>query len=335
MTDLAPSPVSSTSPPPQQAFTLCESCMNDSLDALKEQIATANNDLSQYTEALFELERDRRSGKCSDDEQDQHLALLQQKDGLLAAELASLRSKEADLLRELDTVVKTNAELDADEKKLCEDILSLTRTVLDSEESMETVNRKLLYCSNSLKKLKRMNLITEAFFIIDAISDDSSFGSINGLRLGRSKDIIVPWAEINAAWGFLCLLMDVLVKKAGVVLTQYRLLPRGNYSVIIKKSDRSALELYSDESTGGGITRFITGRKFDSAMSAFLQILSEVFLHLQAGGEVDFPYKIEEGKIRNLPIALQFNSDENWTLALKYMLANIKLIISIVEVRYS
>ena len=98
--------------------------------------------------------------------------------------------------------------------------------------------------------------------------------------MGRSKEIPVPWTEINAALGFLCLLLDVLVKKCDINLTLYRLLTRGSYSVIIKKSDRSALELFSDESSGG-LTRFLTGRKFDSAMTAFLQIVAEITLHLQ------------------------------------------------------
>ena len=308
------------------------------LDSLKDDIASANNDLSQYTEALFELERDKRSGRSSEDDPERNLAFLQQQEKALAVEFEGLKARESELLKELENYSEESSRLDLEERKLQEDILNLNRTMLDSDESIETVNRKLLYCSNSLKKLKRFNLITEAFYINDAVEIASQFGSINGLRLGRSKEDPVPWVEINAAWGFLCLLMDVLVKKAGVSLTQYRLLPRGSYSVIIKKSDRSALELYSDESTSGGITRFITGRKFDSAMIAFLQILNELLSYLQRDDRtIVLPYKIEEteGKVAGLSVALQFNSEENWSKALKLMLADIKWIIALVEVRYS
>jgi hypothetical protein len=40
---------------------ICQECMTQSLDKLKQEIAQANNDLSKYTEALFELEREQRS----------------------------------------------------------------------------------------------------------------------------------------------------------------------------------------------------------------------------------------------------------------------------------
>lgn len=321
----------------EHRVSMCEDCMNNALNILKDQIASANNDLSQYTEALFELERDRRTGKFNDDDRSHRLVLLHQKNDLLGEELATLESKEASLLLELEQIQKEQLQYELEEAKLADEILSLNRAILDSDESIETVGRKLLYCSNSLRKLKHLNLISEAFFIDDGLDDHSvaMYGSINGLRIGRG----IAWSEINAGWGFLCLLLDVLGKKAGLTVSQYRLLPRGNYSVIIKKNDRSTLELYSDESSNAtsGITRFITGRKFDSAMIAFLQVMSELLTHEQAGdSNLLFPYTIEdtEGKIGGLSIALQFNSDENWNMAIKYMLANMKWMISLIEVRH-
>ena len=314
---------------------ICQECMTQSLDKLKQEIAQANNDLSRYTEALFELEREQRSGSISINTQRDSSDLFLREDAL-TRELTMMKEREAFLLQELETLEVDERNYDEQLSKLAKDSVSLNRLIIDSEESIDSVMRRIQYCSTSLKKLKRFNLLSEAFFI-HTVSEKSSldsikFGSINGLRLGRSKDDPVPWTEINAAWGFLCLLADVVVKKCGIALSQYRLLPRGSYSVIIKKSDRSALELYADE-TNGGITRFLTGRKFDTAMTAFTEIVSEVIAHLSredVNFRVDFPIT-DSGKIDSVPVSLQFNSDENWSRAMKMLLANMKRIVVFVE----
>lgn len=220
-----------------------------------------------------------------------------------------------------------------EESKLGDEIVQLNRAVIDSEESIDSANRKLVYCSNSLKKLKKFNLISEAFFIhVPSVS--SQPGSINGLRLGRTAEFPIPWSEINAAWGFMCLLADVLVKKHNVVLSHYRLLPRGSCSVIIKKSDRSALELFCEESSSStaGITRFLTSRKFDGAVHAFVQVVGELASTLQRSVEkFHIPFKIDEKEstIGGVPATLQFNSEDNWTQALKHLLADLKVIVDL------
>ena len=314
---------------------ICQECMTQTLDKLKQEIAQANNDLSRYTEALFELERDHRSGKVSRDG-DQNSSDLVRREESLSRELNSLKEEEAALAQELKALVLEEAQFIAQEAKYTQDSVSLNRLIIDSEESIDSVMRRIQYCSSSLKKLKRFSLLNEAFFI-HSVQDNSNidsikFGSINGLRLGRSKDDPVPWTEINAAWGFLCLLADVIVKRCSITLSQYRLLPRGSYSVIIKKSDRSALELYADE-TSGGITRFLTGRKFDTAMTAFTEIMSEIIAHLcreDKNFRVDFPIT-EPGKIDTVPVTLQFNSEENWSRAMKMILANMKRIVNFLD----
>lgn len=311
---------------------LCEVCMNEVLEDLKNDIASANNELAKYTEALFELERDRRGGRFTDDENENRKLLLTQKQAELAQELKELQQEETSLTDELRQLMNEEKLLDAEEVKLRDDLVNLMRTIVDSEESLESVNHKLQYCQSSLRKLKRMRLLSEAFHIHPG-SGSSGFASINGLRLGRSPAI--PWSEVNAALGFLCLLLDELTTQLNLSLSQYRLLPRGSSSVIIKKADKSVLELFSDEGSGG-ITRFLTGRKFDSAMIALVQIVDEMVSHLQGGdGSVRMPFRIEEneGKVGGLPVGLQFNSEENWTRAMKMLLTNVKAIVTIVEAR--
>ena len=314
---------------------ICQECMTQTLDKLKQEIAQANNDLSRYTEALFELERDQRSGKVATDGDHNSSDLLVREESL-TRELNALKEEESTLASELEALILEEEEANAREAKYVQDSVSLNRLIIDSDESIDSVMRRIQYCSSSLKKLKRFSLLNEAFFI-HTVSDNANidsikFGSINGLRLGRSKDDPVPWTEINAAWGFLCLLTDVIVKRGSIALSQYRLLPRGSYSVIIKKSDRSALELYADE-TSGGITRFLTGRKFDTAMTAFTEIMYEIISHIgreDKNFRVDFPIT-EPGKIDSVPVTLQFNSEENWSRAMKMLLANMKRILNFID----
>ena len=325
------SPLNLGGEPDRSEGPICEDCMNDVLEELKTEIAAANNELSKYTEALFELERERRSGGKTEDENEDKQLVLAQREKELESELDSLRREEESLLEQLRSLDSEEKDLDNDELKLRESIVSLTRTIIDSDESMEAVNRKLQYCQSSLRKLKRTSLIQEAFHIHD---EGQSFPSINGLRVGRPN---VPWAEVNSALGFLCLLTDVLLKRANVSLSQYRLLPRGSYSVIIKKSDKSVLELFADESSGG-LSRFLSGRKFDSAMVAFVQIIGELVTTLQRDDQsVAVPFAIDEseGKIAGVSVTLQFNSEENWNKAMRMLMTDIKWIVRYVEAKFS
>merc|ERR1712217_789281 len=138
----------------------------------------------------------------------------------------------------------------------------------------------------------------------------------------------VPWEEINAAWGQACLLLDALVRKCGVPMQQYRLLPRGSYSAIQAGGD--VLELYSSD---GGLTRFFLDRRFDLAMSAFLACLKGVTRFLQRDPTMRLPFKIEGDKVGGFSVRVQFNQDERWTKALKFMLMDLKWIIAFVESR--
>ena len=65
------------------------------------------------------------------------------------------------------------------------------------------------------------------------------FGTINGFRLGRLPGVHVEWAEINAAWGQVVLLLSSLAKKMGLKLKRYKLVPFGNYSFLESLEDKA------------------------------------------------------------------------------------------------
>merc|ERR1712048_631601 len=80
-------------------------------------------------------------------------------------------------------------------------------------------------------------------------------------------------------------------------------------------------------------TRFFLDRRFDLAMSAFLGCLKEVTRFLQRDPSMRLPFKIEGDKVGGFSVRVQFNQDEQWTKALKFMLTDLKWIIAWVESR--
>nr|XP_038940966.1 beclin-1 isoform X1 [Rattus norvegicus] len=156
------------------------------------------------------------------------------------------------------------------------------------------------------------------------------FGTINNFRLGRLPSAPVEWNEINAAWGQTVLLLHALANKMGLKFQRYRLVPYGNHSYLESLTDKSKeLPLYCS----GGL-RFFWDNKFDHAMVAFLDCVQQ-FKEEVEKGETRFclPYRmdVEKGKIEDTggsggsySIKTQFNSEEQWTKALKFMLTNLK-----------
>ena len=251
-----------------------------------------------------------------------------------ATELAQLNDqlKQAELRQA--ALQQRMAELDAEEALLADQEtkvyqrwLSQQRQTVDKEEEAAAVDRKIAEYQTQLKRLKKTNVLSEAFFIWS----EGEFGCINGLRVGKKQN--VPWTEVNAGVGQLCLLLDVIVKRCHVPLTQYRLLPRGSFSAIIKRDDKTVLELFTGE---GGLARFFSGRKFDAALVALLFVVGEIICSFQRSDRtIRIPYKLEGDKVGGVPITLQFNTEEKWTLAMKYLLTNAKWLVTwVVEKGY-
>jgi len=198
--------------------------------------------------------------------------------------------------------------------------------LLNHEEEYAATNSMIEYASTQLNRLKRLNVVNDTFHIWE----EGEFATINGFRLGRLPSCNVGWDEINAAWGQVCLLLDVIVKKGHFDLKNYRLVPRGSASMIIGKNDNVQLDLFGNE---GGFTRFfLPGRKFDRGMVAFLSCVQEVYAQiLQRDPSFKLPFRIDQEKIDGLQIRLQFNKEERWTKALRFLLIDLKFIVAFVE----
>lgn len=73
---------------------------------------------------------------------------------------------------------------------------------------------------------------------------------------------------------------------------------------------------------------FFLNRRFDHAMVAVLNCLKQLTDFAEDRDKsLRLPYRISKDKIGDLSIRIQFNQDELWTKALKYMLTNMKWIL--------
>jgi len=91
-------------------------------------------------------------------------------------------------------------------------------------------------------------------------------------------------------------------------------------------NDKSTYELYGSSDISLG--RLFWYRRFDYGMVAFLGCLKEIADHAESQDKkFKLPYKIEKDKISEMSIRIQFNNEETWTKALKYMLTNLKFLL--------
>ncbi|KAK1331158.1 hypothetical protein QTO34_009107 [Cnephaeus nilssonii] len=302
---------------------LCEECTDTLLDQLDTQLNVTENECQNYKRCLEILEQ------MNEDDSEQ-----------LQMELKELALEEERLIQELEDVeknrklvaenlekVQAEAErLDQEEAQYQREYSEFKRQQLELDDELKSVENQMRYAQMQLDKLKKTNVFNATFHIWHS----GQFGTINNFRLGRLPSVPVEWNEINAAWGQTVLLLHALANKMGLKFQRYRLVPYGNHSYLESLTDKSKeLPLYCS----GGL-RFFWDNKFDHAMVAFLDCVQQ-FKEEVEKGETRFclPYRmdVEKGKIEDTggsggsySIKTQFNSEEQWTKALKFMLTNLK-----------
>uniref|UniRef100_A0A3B4BZ73 Beclin-1 n=1 Tax=Pygocentrus nattereri TaxID=42514 RepID=A0A3B4BZ73_PYGNA len=296
---------------------LCEECTDTLLDHLDTQLNITENECQNYKNCL-EL-----------------LSQLQEEDeGSLLNELQQLKQEEEALIQKLEAIEEQREAVARDlsearthtqqyQKEYCE----FKRQQLELDDELKSVDNQMRYCQAQLDRLKKTNVFNATFHIWHS----GQFGTINNFRLGRLPSVPVEWNEINAAWGQTVLLLHALANKMGLRFQRYRLVPYGNHSYLESLTDKSKeLPLYCS----GGL-RFFWDNKFDHAMVAFLDCVQQ-FKEEVEKGDTGFclPYSrmdVDKGKIEDTggsggsySIKTQFNSEEQWTKALKFMLTNLK-----------
>jgi len=310
---------------------LCEECTDTLLETMDQQLKLAEDEAQEYQAYLQKLENESEdeSKVC---ELENELEKLQSEESTLKSELDELDifQKEAD--DKLKEQQIERAKLEKEEQKYWKEYSRHKRQLLIAEDDFRTLDCQQKYAQAQIEKLKKTNAFNSTFHIWHT----GYFATINGFRLGRLPHDPVDWVEINAAWGQTALLLWALARKVGISFKKYQVVPYGSFSYIKNLSDEKTLPLY-----GAGGIRMIFDSKFDSAMVAFVDCLTQFANEVQRHGAFSLPYEMDKGKIRDsnsgqwYSIKLQFNSEDLWTKALRYMLTNLKWGLAFVSTQYS
>ncbi|KAK6165246.1 hypothetical protein SNE40_022207 [Patella caerulea] len=300
---------------------LCEECTDSLLDQLDNQLKITEDECRDYRDLLTKLQHE--TDDVDEKALDKELKQLKAEEETLHKELAKAEEEQKIVVAKLQEEEYKSKILDEEEEKYWKEYNEYKRQALELDDEQRSIANQLQYAQTQLDKLKKTNVFNSTFHIWHS----GQFGTINNFRLGRLPSVPVDWNEINAAWGQTVLLLHSLARKMNLTFQRYRLVPYGNHSYLESLTEKNKeLPLY-----GSGGFRFLWDTKFDQAMVAFLDCLQQ-FKEEVERGDTSFclPYRMEKGKIEDsnsgnsYSIKIQFNSEEQWTKALKFMLTNLK-----------
>ena len=319
---------------------ICSECTELLLDGLQKRQTGVIRERDAYVEFLKKAQEDvpteEERAKTKHDLEHAQRREKQALEGLEALEMEKARME--DEIAALDAEAE---ELDEEEERFWRERNAFTAELTAFQEERDSLQTQLAHDTKVLEALQRTNVYNDTF----VIGHDGLFGTINGLRLGRLPDHPVEWAEINAAWGQVVLLLVVVSEKLGYRLKDYKLVPVGSTSKIVKYDTKqqptgdgnqkgTILELFSSGNLSLGLGLF-HGR-IDDAMVAFIDCLRLVGEHVEktssasAGSPgMKMPYAIHKDKINDVSIRLgNFGQDEQWTKACKYTLTCCKFLLA-------
>ncbi|KAK0730416.1 autophagy protein Apg6-domain-containing protein [Lasiosphaeris hirsuta] len=328
---------------------VCVDCTEVLVDEMQKKLESVTRERDSYVGFLKEA----LANAPTDEElraQEQALRKAQQAESESREELRRLEQEKSALDAELLALEDESQQLDAQEETFWRDRNAFATRLSDFQNERDSINSKFDHDSRQLEKLQRSNVYNDTF----CISHDGTFATINGLRLGRLSSKPVDWPEINAAWGHALLLLVTVADKLAYRFDGYEPQPMGSTSRIVRfeavspassrlgsgGGNRSApppppkrhvLELFSSGDMPLGLT--FMHRKFDFAMTAFLDLVRQLGAHVQqqtaAGGNpLCLPYRIEGDRIGDVSIKLGIAQDDGWTKACKLTLTCCKFLLA-------
>lgn len=333
---------------------ICVECTDLLVEEMQKKLETASRERDAYVSYLKQIQ----SSPLTDEElRAQEAALLKARKDEEAAlsELRRLEDDKSALDAELLALEAESRRLDAEEESFWRSRNEFATRLAAFQDERDSINSRFDHDSRLLEKLQRSNVYNDTF----CISHDGTFATINGLRLGRLSSKPVDWPEINAAWGHALLLLVTVADRLGYRFEGYEPLPMGSTSKIVRLDPvssptaassgrtgsagpppppkRHVLELYSSGDMPLGLT--FMHRKFDNAMTAFLELVRQLGAFVQrqtadpdgggGGGEgLSLPYRIEGDKIGEVSIKLGIAQDDGWTKACKLTLTCCKFLLA-------
>jgi beclin len=325
---------------------ICVECTELLVEGLQKRLEATVKERDAFGNLLKQLQAD----KATNEElraQEEALKRARQEEALALEELRKLEHEKAALDDQMLALEDESRRLDQDEEQFWRERNAFSTKLTEFQNERDSINSKFDHDSRLLEKLQRSNVYNDTF----TISHDGTFATINGLRLGRYANNPVDWPEINAAWGHALLLLVTVADKLGYKFDGYEPQPMGSTSRIIRYdlpaaasnrlgSHRSGpppaprkhvLDLFSSGDMPLGLT--FMHRKFDQAMTAFLELVRQlgVFVQRQTaeqGDALTLPYRIDGDKIGDVSIKLGIAQDDGWTKACKLTLTCCKFLLA-------
>ncbi|KAI8996809.1 autophagy protein Apg6-domain-containing protein [Pilobolus umbonatus] len=302
---------------------MCQECTDMLLESLEKELEDVSHERDCYIDFLKKV-KDNRMTKEEEDVLKNQVKELKIAEEEANVELSKLKQEENALNHELESLENEMNELERRKEGFWEKSNEYQMSLQSFRNERDSINLKYDHDVKQYERLQKTVVYNDAF----CISHDGPFGTINGFRLGRLHTHPVDWNEVNAAWGQTLLLLYTVANKLKFQFKNYRLIPMGSFSRVEKIDGDSVLsyELY-----GSGdfvLNRMFLNRRFDHAMVAVLNCLKQLTDFAEEKDKsLRLPYRINKDRIGDLSIRLQFNQEEHWTKALKYMLTNMKWIL--------
>ena len=307
---------------------LCEECADQLVNQLDAQCKVVEKELSDYTALVNRLNQQASNEKEVND-LEQELKQLEKEEQELVNKLSEAEKKETALVKLKEERLTEEANLMQQEQTHLLEYSNYKRQLIKLEEKQESLDNQLQNSKFHFNRLRTVNVLNATFHIWHS----GPFGTINYFRLGRLPGTPVEWEEINAGLGQVNLLLYCLARKVKLEFKRYRLVPFGSFSYIQvtentgnhKQGDQ--LNMYRLK---GYKYYFDWDSKFDQSMIAFLDCLNQFEEKIKSmDPQFSMPYringyKLEDKNSSSYSIRCQFNSHEEWTKALKYMLTNLK-----------
>ncbi|KAL8431780.1 hypothetical protein Efla_005002 [Eimeria flavescens] len=328
---------------------ICTGCLDAAIAELEPAAAHEKRLIRKYEKALRRLERDNTAAAAHANQPadeasstEEELKKVKEEEEQLLHEIACLETSASQVEKEQLEVMAELAELHMWQVEFWLLFSNHWQRAMRHEERKRAMERLFAYVSQELQRLKRTNVVSDAFHIWTS----KFLPSINNCRIGRVSSPSCPsWSEVNTGWGYLCLLLDVFYRKCQTQPSNYRLVPRGQFSFLVRKKDGVVLPLHGGGGEVGLSRFFYSNKRFDAAMTSFLECVKELFDRLlesahESRGQwgvpyllpfPELPYDIEGDKVGGFSIRLQLNQDERWTRALKHLLIDMKWMLEYIE----
>ena len=307
---------------------LCRECTESvgwGSGGIADQYNAAKKDEQAYTASLQVLEED-GMGVCEMygvSTAAEEVERMKQEEEQLQAQLQAVLAEDERISGELRETEEEAEALRGEVDRFWSDVSDLTVSERSLGDVLDHLKRKSLLSAEELHKVRETNLLNEAFHIWYS----GHFGTINTFRLGRLASQMVEPSELNAAWGLAAQLLSTLLSMWGLDTTRYKVLPKGSFSTVIKLGSKSSqvLELWS------GARGVWASTRHDNAMTGFACCLDELCKHcLMMCPHDTIPYPMDEDRINGFSVKLsaQGQTDEKWTRALKFLLLNLKWVVT-------